>query len=292
MSSRQQPKDWLRCEKIGKGMQKMGKIIRILVVGIVSLAITALTTSSESVGMQTISVAANSVFGIAIASLYELIDTHDQGFKTWFNTQVLYRNKIIRLSFSYLFKIQVDGKYLLVRGHRMKNQFQPIGGVYKVYDEGKSFMDKIRAVSDTSMGNTDETDDLRLQIKGKEYFKFWEWFKSMEDREYDPRREFEEELLDTGILPVEAFQKLKYRKTYSHNVGVKYSQPLQTHEVVYADIFEIKLSDRQKQIIRDAVQQNPNQICLASADDIRCRRYGNTVQMNLGNNTPWLLGEE
>lgn len=292
MSSRQQPKDWLRCEKIGKGMQKMGKIIRILVIGIVSLAITALTTSSESVGMQTISVAANSVFGIAIASLYELIDTHDQGFKTWFNTQVLYRNKIIRLSFSYLFKIQVDGKYLLVRGHRMKNQFQPIGGVYKVYDEGKSFMDKIRAVSDTSMGNTDETDDLRLQIKGKEYFKFWEWFKSMEDREYDPRREFEEELLDTGILPVEAFQKLKYRKTYSHNVGVKYSQPLQTHEVVYADIFEIKLSDRQKQIIRDAVQQNPNQICLASADDIRCRRYGNTVQMNLGNNTPWLLGEE
>lgn len=270
----------------------MGKIIRILVVGIVSLAITALTTSSESVGMQAISAAASGVFGIAIASIYELIDTHGQGFKTWLNTQILYRNKIIRLSFSYLFKIQVDGKYLLVRGHRMKNQFQPIGGVYKVYDEGKSFLDKIRVISDTSMGNTDETDDLRLQIKGKEYFKFWEWFKSMEDREYDPRREFEEELLDTGILPAEAFQKLKYRKTYTHNVGVTYSQPLQTHEVVYADIFEIKLSDRQKQIIRDAVQQNPNQICLASADEIRCRRCGNTVQMNLGNNTPWLLGEE
>lgn len=270
----------------------MGKIIRILVVGIVSLAINVLTTSSESIGMQAISVAASGVFGIAIASLYELIDTHDQGFKTWFNTQILYRNKIIRLSFSYLFKIQVDGKYLLVRGNRMKNQFQPIGGVYKVYDEGRSFMDKIRATSDTSMGNTDETDDLRLQIKRKEYFKFWEWFKSMEDREYDPRREFEEELLDTGILPVEAFQKLKYRKIYTRNVGVKYSQPLHTHEVVYADIFEIKLSDRQKQIIRDAVQQNPNQICLASADEIRCRRYGNTVQMNLGNNTPWLLGEE
>ena len=87
----------------------MGKIIRILVVGIVSLAINVLTTSSESIGMQAISVAASGVFGIAIASLYELIDTHDQGFKTWFNTQILYRNKIIRLSFSYLFKIQVDG---------------------------------------------------------------------------------------------------------------------------------------------------------------------------------------
>lgn len=83
----------------------MGKIVRILVVGIVSLAITALTTSSESVGMQAISAVASGVFGIAIASIYELIDTHGQGFKTWLNTQILYRNKTIRLSFSYLFRI-------------------------------------------------------------------------------------------------------------------------------------------------------------------------------------------
>lgn len=54
----------------------MGKIVRILIVGIVSLAITALTTSSESVGMQAISAVASGVFGIAIASIYELTDTH------------------------------------------------------------------------------------------------------------------------------------------------------------------------------------------------------------------------
>lgn len=207
--------------------------------GVISLLVTALTTSSESVGVQAISAIASGVFGLMVSSIYEFVDTHDQGLKTWFDTQIRYREKNIRLSFSYLFRIEVDGKYLLVRGHRMNNQFQPIGGVYKVYDEGKSFLNQIRAIADTSMGNFDETDDLRMQIKGKDYFKFWDWFESMRDREYDPRREFEEELIDTQILPAEAFQKLKYRKVWTHNAGVTYSQPLRIHEVVYADIFEI-----------------------------------------------------
>lgn len=270
----------------------MKKICRIFLVGAISLLVSSFTTSSESVGIQTISAVASCVFSLMVSAIYEIVDTHDQGLKTWFDTQIRYREKNIRLSFSYLFRIEIDGKFLLVCGHRMNNQFQPIGGVYKVYDEGKSFLNQIRAVADTSMGNFDETDDLRLQIKGKNYFKFWDWFGSMRDRECDPRREFEEELIDTKILPVEAFQKLKYRKVWAHNVGVTYSQPLRIHEVVYADIFEIKLTDDQKQIIRDAVRQNSTQICLATIDEIRCRRYNNSVEMNLGNNTPWLLGEE
>lgn len=270
----------------------MRKIFKIVLVGAISLLVTALTTSLESVGFQMVSAIASGVLGIMVSSIYEFVDTHDQGLKTWIDTQIRYREMNIRLSFSYLFRIEVDGKYLLVRGHRMNGQFQPIGGVYKVYDEGRSFLDQIRAVADISMGNADETDDLRIQIKGKEYFKFWDWFESMKDREYDPRREFEEELIDTGILQVEEFRKLKYRKVWTHNVGVTYSQPLGIHEVVYADIFEIKLTDCQKQIIRDATRQNSTQICLATIDEIRCRRYNNSVEMNLGNNTPWILGEE
>lgn len=270
----------------------MKKICRIVLVGAISLIVAACTTLSESVALQAASVIASGILGLVISSIYEFVDTHDQGIATWFNTQIRYRNASIRLSFSYLFRIEVDGNYLLVRGHRMNNQFQPIGGVYKVYDEGKSFLSQIKAIADTTMGNSDETDDLRLQIKGKDYFKFWDWFESMKDREYDPRREFEEELIDTGILPTEEFQKLRYRKVWTHNVGVTYSRPLQMQEIVYADIFEVKLTEKQKQVIRDAVQQNSTQICLASVDEIRCRRYNNAVQMNLGNNTPWLLGEE
>lgn len=267
----------------------MKKIYRILLTGSICLSLTVLTSSSDSVVQKIIFTISSGIFGIVISSIYEYVDTHNQGFKTWFATQVKFREENIRLSFSYLFRIEVNGKYLLVRGHRMNNQYQPIGGVYKVYDEGKSFLNQIHAVSDTSMGNFDETDDLRMQIKGKYYFKFWDWFESMKDREYDPRREFEEELIDTGILPAKPFRKLKYRKVCAHNVGLTYSQPLQIHEVVYADIFEIKLTDYQKQIIQTAIEQHPTQICLATIDEILCRRYGDSLTMNLGNNTPWII---
>ena len=45
----------------------------------------------------------------------------------------------------------------------------------------------------------------------------------MKDREYDPRREFEEELLETDLLPEDEFKKLRYRKVWEDNGGVTYS---------------------------------------------------------------------
>ena len=83
----------------------MKKIFRIVLVGFISLLVTAVTTSSESVGLQAISVIASGIFGLMVSSIYEFVDTHDQGLKTWFDTQIRYREKNIRLSFSYLFCI-------------------------------------------------------------------------------------------------------------------------------------------------------------------------------------------
>ena len=37
-------------------------------------------------------------------------------------------NNDIRISFAYLFRIQVDGTYFLIRGNK-KKKFQPVGGV-------------------------------------------------------------------------------------------------------------------------------------------------------------------
>src|SRR5690349_6727875 len=42
----------------------------------------------------------------------------------------------IRVSISYLFRIRVSGRYLLIRGTRFPDQFQPIGGVYKLFPSG------------------------------------------------------------------------------------------------------------------------------------------------------------
>lgn len=41
---------------------------------------------------------------------------------------IIHWNQEYRMSISYLFKIKIDNKYLLIKGNRIE-QYQPIGGV-------------------------------------------------------------------------------------------------------------------------------------------------------------------
>jgi len=236
-----------------------------------------------------IGVIASAILGSLISIIFTSIDTHGQAWRLWFQ-HIIYWDKDIRLSFSYLFRIEVDGKYLLVKGKRLKTQYQPVGGVYKYYDEAKQILESFHFYPDIKMGNTTETDDLRIYIKGKYLLNYMEWFKSMRDREYDPTREFKEELIVPKLLPADIFSKFDYRKIYTHDKGVEFSTFTQCNEIVYADIFEIKLSDSQKAAIRHAVEQHSDLLCLATAEELKCECY-NGIEKNLGNNAKWLLGE-
>lgn len=225
-----------------------------------------------------------------ISKVLNEIDTQGQGLRLWYQ-RLKYYKKEVRLSFSYLFRIQVDGKYLLVKGNRLKNQYQPVGGVYKYYTEAKPVLESFNYKSDVKMGNAKETDDLRIFIKGKYLLSFMNWFLAMKDREYDPIREFKEELIETGLLSKEKFEKLVYRKVNVHNKGVRYSKYMQCEEFVYADIFELKLTEEQEQEIRNAVKKRPELLCLATVDELKSECYSG-IQKNLGNNSKWIIGEE
>lgn len=270
------------------------KVLRILITTIVFSVIAGIgVTKSGNSTWQIMTVIASGFVGAATSSAYELIDTHGQGFKTWFQSKITHRNKDIYLSLSYLYRIEIDGKYLLVRGHRMKDRFQPIGGVYKFYPEAKRFLESIYYQPDTMVGNTDETDDLRIRIKGKYLLDFMDWFFKMEDREYGPDREFYEEIIEPGFVPEEQFRHLRYRKVKVHNKGItKALVPNRIDEVIYADIFEVSLTYEQKRLVKRALDEHSNDLCLASPEEIKSRRYGGAVEMNLGNNVPWLLGEK
>lgn len=232
----------------------------------------------------------SALLGSVISLILDAVDTHGQGLRLWLQ-HFKYRKTDVRLSFAYLFRIPVNGKYLLVKGNRLKRQYQPVGGVYKYYTEAKPALEQFQFRPDIKMGNTDETDDLRIFIKGKYLLRFMDWFNSMQDREYDPSREFSEELIETGLLPAEHFQKLEYRKVGVHNVGVQYSKYTDCDELIHADIFELKLSKEQMQVIIDAVRVHPDQLCLASAEELKSECY-NGIEKNIGNNAIWLLGEE
>ena len=259
-------------------------------IGFVFIAILAcLGNITQNLLLLFFSAIASAILGSLVSLVLTSFDRHGQAWRLWFQ-HIKFRKKEIRLSFSYLFKIEVDGKYLLVKGNRLKKQYQPVGGVYKYYDEAKPTLESFKFRPDIKMGNTSDTDDLRIFIEGKYLLLFMEWFKSMKNREYDPIREFKEELIASKLLPESAFSKFEYRKIYTHDKGVEYSTFMQCDEIVYADIFEIKLSDSQKAAIRQAVEEHPDMLCLATADELKCECY-NGMEKNLGNNAKWLLGE-
>lgn len=274
----------------------VSKIIRLLIM-ITTFGILGAYAlgQADSLPWQTIGIVISAIIGALITFLLEALETHGQGRITWFKSKILYHNKDLYLSFSYLYRIEIDGKYLLIRGHRMRNRFQAIGGVYKYYPEARRFLNGISANPDTSLaGNTDETDDLRLTIKGQHLLKFMDWFARMEDREYSPEREFYEELIQPGWLPEDLFRyrHFQYRKAGTHNVGITKSPVANSKpEVIYADIFEVSLDDTQKEAVRQALTEHSDELYLASRDEILNRRKNGSVEMDIANNVPWLIGE-
>lgn len=267
----------------------MKKAISFIVTFIIFSVLSCIGVVTKNSFWACAGVFASAILGCLISIVFTSIDTHGQGWRLWIQ-HFKYWNKDVRLSFSYLFRIQVDGKYLLVKGNKLKKQYQPIGGVYKYYDESKPILESFNFRPDTKMGNFSETDDLRIYIKGKYLPRFMEWFNSMKDREYDPMREFQEELITPQLLPEEIFKNFEYRKVYVHDNGVQYSNFMQCDEFVYADIFDIKLTNSQKVAIKQAVETHPDLLCLATAEELKSECY-NGIEKNLGNNSKWLLGE-
>lgn len=132
--------------------------------------------------------------------------------RLFFETKIRYRSKKIRLSFAYLFRIKVDNKYLLIKNSH-NGFFQPVGGVFKTLPGSEKIFEKLNVTPDRLI----ETEkgiakgDLRVYVEGKNVINFFKWFKTNEDRETSPWREFCEELISTRILPWKEFRYIDYK---------------------------------------------------------------------------------
>lgn len=62
------------------------------------------------------------------------------------------------------------------------------------------------------------------------------------------------------------------------------------NKICYSDIFELVLTANQKHVIRDAVERNPEMLCLASVEELRSQCH-NGIEKNLGTNAAWIIGE-
>jgi hypothetical protein len=173
---------------------------------------------------------------------------------------------------SYLFRIKVEGKYLLVRGARLP-QFQPVGGVFKRYTTSNGFFSRIEGLDDDTIP-LDQTskDDLRIRIKGRHLVTFLDWFNSRKEREISCWREFYQELIEPGYLSQDSFPFINYQYVKRHEYPLRYSDPAQSLELLIAEIYELIPTTEQEAFLkRMSTIENSNFIWV---DEDRIRRRG------------------
>ncbi|AUD05411.1 SMODS-associated NUDIX domain-containing protein [Spirosoma pollinicola] len=186
--------------------------------------------------------------------------------------------KAVRVSMAYLFRIEVDGQFLLVRNHKNPLRgYQPVGGVYKYLKrETASLFQELGIAVDIRPGigvDDDSRNDLRCKINERRHLPaFLRWFDAKRDRETDPWREFYEELIVEGLLKQEDFPYIQYCHFKSDYEGIKSPDAFPIDEFLYADIIELKPENSKQidELKRLFVQRSLNDIyTFATPEEIR-----------------------
>ncbi|ABR46434.1 hypothetical protein Amet_0199 [Alkaliphilus metalliredigens QYMF] len=177
-------------------------------------------------------------------------------------------NTEIRVSISYLFRIRVSGKYMLVKGNRI-DQYQPVGGVFKMLPSFKDIKHNYEITDDDRLP-IDETskDDLRIRVQGKHLVKLLSWFYTRKNREVGVHREFYEEMIKTGILEIDSLRSFTPEYCKTVNTNIHYSKHFKCKEILIYEIYELDLTEQEEKRIVEYVRDNSNKAILASQDDI------------------------
>ena len=197
-----------------------------------------------------------------------------------------YKNKRIRLSFAYLIRIRVNNKYLLVKSGHNRQLYGPVGGVYHI-EHTEYVYNKLGFARDKTPG---DSTDIRGTILGKNINKFIKWFGRKENRETTPNREFEEEIINSGIAPKELFPELDFKFIGTHYRGIEYDSFYEIDELCRFDIYELILNEKQVQYFEKA-KKNKDFILITS-DDIKT--FGVNEQndrRSIGTQTIYILEE-
>ena len=208
----------------------------------------------------------------------------------------LQEDTTVRISFAYLFRIKIDGKYFLVQNTRT-SKYQPVGGAYKFNKEEAVYLNKYFNVENDDCIPVDRVTkrDYRLLVKNKYLRDFIKRFDTTKNREdvCDLSREFEEELFNTNILEKENFGELSYKYSGRHFTEIT-ETVFKPFEILLADVVEVILTDEQECLFRELMSKKSSLYTFATAENIK--RCGinlgtNKLNDNIANHTYKILSE-
>jgi hypothetical protein len=197
------------------------------------------------------------------------------------------------LSISYLFKIKVDGHYLLVK-NRTRNYFQPVGGAFKTLPGSEKLFEKLNVKPDrlieTEKGIA--KNDLRIFVQGRNVISFLDWFNSKQDRELSPWREFCEELITTKILPWQPFRYIDYKFKKTVKTPIITLDSGEKGMFIY-EIYDLILNDEQKPILQELLE-NGDTDKYVWASEYLMKRHGHDegekrYKYEIGQHSQWII---
>lgn len=221
------------------------------------------------------------LFGMAIGGAYILLVElacllyEERMFlRLYFNCFVLKRNSPLRLSIAYIYKIESQGKYLLVKNGRFDTPtYQPVGGVYKYfYPEATKTLNEMSIVTDNAIDNDDASEyDLRLKMtKRKNIRKFIRWFFNSDERESDPWREFFEELVKPKFLSRNDFNYISYNLVGQHFEPIHHDSYFKIDTFKYVDIYTPRfITQKQKDKLKQLLNNQNEDFIWATEEEIQ-----------------------
>ena len=214
--------------------------------------------------------------------------------RLFWKTYVVYRNQHVRLSISYLFRIRVNDKYLLVK-NRKGNYYQLVGGAYKTLPGFEKIQEKYCIEPDRKFKTCSgiAKGDLRFTLPGKFVVSIIKWFQSREDRETSQWREFCEELLTTGILDKHIFRYIDFKYVTTLQTPIKKAKNIDCQEVLIYEIFDLVPNNEQIQALNELLEAgDTNEVKWADLYLIERLGYNERnkdFEYHIGAHTKWAI---
>ncbi|MGV3185354.1 hypothetical protein ACEF14_04245 [Weissella paramesenteroides] len=276
---------------------KMLLLLLFCIIGIVSIIYCEI--KKISIGSTLGGLVAGFLLPYLFTSFADLTDNTN-----WKSTQrkllragLIQKDTIIRISFAYLYRIKIDGRYFLVQNTRT-NKYQPVGGAYKFELEEANYLAENIPVENDNRIPVDKITkrDYRLLIKSKYLRKFVKRFDKTPYRENinDLSREFFEEVFSVGILDKREFGDLSYKYCGRHMTNVEYSNVFNYYELLLADVVEVRLTANQEDLFRNLIDKGFNKYRFATFDEIKSYGVGYGTDKlidSIANHTPKILSE-
>lgn len=270
-------------------MEKNMRYILIMILMLVFMWMA--NCSSLSMGNREIIISiACSILAPILAFFIDAVLSNLNTLSLWWASVFKYRNKEVRVSMAYLYRIQINGKFLLVKNSKY-DLYQPVGGVYKVLSNDLgSLIEQFRWRKDNKYPDTDEKRcDLRGIIPSTKLIAFLRWYKLQKQRETSPWREFYEELIRKNVLRIEDFPFFEYR--YLRTITTPIQRKINGNLEYYSfDIIDFIATPAQEKILIDTQRVESDYFKwvdeLTISNDGRMR---NGKVIPLGDHTKWII---